>query len=93
MSTTSGSSAAAAVTASTPVDANQTETRFNFYIRSLGDEATNSSVGNAFADEVIKQFTEDMPIWEHKAYVERAPLIADDGPIRTVRQWAKQFYP
>ena len=80
------------VTASTPIDANQTETRFNFYIRSLGDEATNSSVGDAFADEVIKQFTEDMPIWEHKAHIVRPALADNDGPFIKFRRWYSQFY-
>ena len=33
------------VTGSTPIDAETTQVRFNFYVRSLGDEETNSSVG------------------------------------------------
>ena len=34
----------------------------------------------------------DVPIWEHKVYRERAPLVAGDGPINTIRKWARQFY-
>jgi nitrite reductase/ring-hydroxylating ferredoxin subunit len=80
------------VTASTPIESGQTETRFNFYVRSLGDEATNSSVGDAFAEEVIKQFTEDMPIWEHKAHLVRPALADNDGPFMKFRKWYAQFY-
>ena len=80
------------MTATTPIDPNQTQVRFNFYVRSLGDEATNSSVGEAFATEVIKQFTEDMPIWEHKAHLVRPALADNDGPFMKFRKWYGQFY-
>jgi phenylpropionate dioxygenase-like ring-hydroxylating dioxygenase large terminal subunit len=80
------------VTASTPIDVDQTQTRFNFYVRNLGDEATNSSVGEAFANEVIKQFTEDLPIWEHKAHLVRPALADTDGPFMKYRKWYAQFY-
>lgn len=80
------------VSASTPIDANQTETRFNFYVRSLGDDKVNSSVGEAFAAEVDKQFAEDMPIWEHKAHLVRPALADTDGPFMKFRKWYAQFY-
>jgi 3-ketosteroid 9alpha-monooxygenase subunit A len=80
------------VTASTPIDGETTHTRFNFYVRNLGDEATNSSVGAAFAAEVDKQFSEDMPIWEHKAHLVRPALIDNDGPFMKFRKWYSQFY-
>jgi phenylpropionate dioxygenase-like ring-hydroxylating dioxygenase large terminal subunit len=80
------------VSASTPIDANQTETRFHFYVRNLGDEKANSSVGDAFAAEVDKQFVEDMPIWEHKAHLVRPALADTDGPFMKFRKWYSQFY-
>lgn len=80
------------MTATTPIDEGQTQTRFNFYIRSLGDEATNSSVGEAFSNEVIKQFTEDIPIWVHKAHLSRPALADNDGPFIKYRKWYSQFY-
>ena len=80
------------VTASTPIDDSQTETRFHFYVRSLGDDAVNSSVGDAFAAEVDKQFAEDMPIWEHKAHLTRPALADNDGPFMKFRKWYAQFY-
>jgi phenylpropionate dioxygenase-like ring-hydroxylating dioxygenase large terminal subunit len=80
------------VTASTPIRSDQTETRFHFYVRNLGDEATNSTVGEAFAAEVDKQFIEDMPIWEHKAHLVRPALADTDGPFMKFRKWYSQFY-
>lgn len=80
------------VSASTPVDATTTQTRFNYYVRSVGDEKLNSSVGAAFAAEVDKQFMEDMPIWEHKAHLVRPALADNDGPFMKFRKWYSQFY-
>jgi nitrite reductase/ring-hydroxylating ferredoxin subunit len=80
------------VTASTPIRSDQTETRFHFYVRNLGDAATNSTVGQAFAAEVDKQFIEDMPIWEHKAHLVRPALADTDGPFMKFRKWYSQFY-
>jgi len=80
------------ISSSTPVDAENTETRFNFYVRSMGDEKMNSSVGAAFAAEVDRQFVEDMPIWEHKAHLVRPALADTDGPFMKFRKWYAQFY-
>lgn len=80
------------VTATTPIDAENSETRFNFYVRSLGDAATDSTVGEAFAAEVDRQFLEDVPIWEHKAHLVRPALADTDGPFMKFRRWYSQFY-
>jgi hypothetical protein len=80
------------VTSSTPIDGETTETRFDFYVRDLGDEATNSTVGHAFAQEVDRQFAEDTPIWEHKAHLVRPALADTDGPFMKFRKWYSQFY-
>lgn len=80
------------MSASTPIDAETTETRFDFYIRNLGDAATTSNVGKAFVAEVDKQFKEDTPIWEHKAHLVRPALADNDGPFMKFRKWYSQFY-
>jgi phenylpropionate dioxygenase-like ring-hydroxylating dioxygenase large terminal subunit len=80
------------VSTSTPIDSNSTETRFHFYVRNMGDEAMNSTVGDAFASEVDRQFLEDMPIWEHKAHLVRPALADNDGPFMKFRKWYAQFY-
>ncbi|RAY16259.1 (2Fe-2S)-binding protein [Actinomadura craniellae] len=43
-------------------------------------------------DAFIKGINEDIPIWEHKRYVDKPLLIKGDGPITEFRHWAKQFY-
>ena len=81
------------VTASTPDRrTRRTEARFDFYVRNLGDAATNSTVGRAFVAEVDKQFDEDTPIWEHKAHLVRPALADTDGPFMKFRKWYAQFY-
>ena len=66
--------------------------RFSFTVRKLGDDALNSSVGEAFVNEIDKQILEDTPIWEHKAYLARPALADTDGPFIKFRKWASQFY-
>ena len=76
----------------TPVSANSCEQRFSFRVRRFGDDATTSSVGDAFVAEVTQQIHEDLPIWRNKGYLTR-PLLADtDGPYLKFRKWASQFY-
>lgn len=79
------------LTATTPVDEEHIELRLLYLVQQDGTELTPAN--RARLDSTSENVARDVPIWEHKAYVERAPLIADDGPIRTIRQWAKQFYP
>lgn len=76
----------------TPIDANHCEMRFNFCVRKLGDDAINSTVGDAFVAEVSRQVQEDTPIWENKAYIARPALADTDGPFTRFRKWAAQFY-
>ena len=76
----------------TPIDDRHCHLRFNFMVRKLGDEATTSSVGDAFVAEIDRQVIEDRPIWEHKAYLPRPALADTDGPFMAFRRWASQFY-
>jgi phenylpropionate dioxygenase-like ring-hydroxylating dioxygenase large terminal subunit len=77
----------------TPIGPNKCHMRFSFTVRKLGDdEALNSSVGQAFVDEVHNQVLEDKPIWENKAHLVRPALADTDGPFMKFRNWAGQFY-
>ncbi len=77
----------------TPIDETRCHMRFNFTVRKLGDDAAlNSSVGQAFVDEIHKQVQEDKPIWENKAHLVRPALADTDGPVMKFRKWAAQFY-
>jgi nitrite reductase/ring-hydroxylating ferredoxin subunit len=42
--------------------------------------------------DIRADFANDIPIWEHKDYLERPLLCAGDGPIMQIRKWARQFY-
>ncbi len=76
----------------TPVTANTCEQRFSFRVKRLGDDATTTSVGDAFVAEISQQITEDLPIWKNKGYIVRPALADTDGPYMQFRKWASQFY-
>ncbi len=76
----------------TPVTSDTCEQRFSFRVRRLGDDATTSSVGEAFVAEISQQIIEDLPIWKNKGYVSRPALADTDGPYMQFRKWASQFY-
>ena len=76
-----------------PISDSACHMRFSFTVRKLGDDdALNSSVGQAFVDEIHKQVQEDKPIWENKAHLVRPALADSDGPFMKFRRWASQFY-
>jgi nitrite reductase/ring-hydroxylating ferredoxin subunit len=81
------------LTATTPVDDEYVELRLLFLVRDEIGIGTLSAAGRAMVDATVENTSRDVPIWEHKIYIERAPLVADDGPISELRKWAKQFYP
>lgn len=35
---------------------------------------------------------QDVPLWEHKRYLDAPALAVGDGPIGLYRRWARQFY-
>ncbi len=76
----------------TPIDRERCQVRFNFKVRKLADDRSTSSVGDAFVNEVCKQFEEDRPIWENKAFVPRPALADTDPPYLKFRKWYSQFY-
>ena len=81
------------LTATTPIDDEHVELRLLFLARDDAGTGALSPAGRAMIDATTANTARDVPIWEHKVYVERAPLVPDDGPIRELRKWARQFYP
>jgi len=81
------------LTATTPIDDERVELRLLFLGRDDTDTGRMSAAGRAMVDATVENTSRDVPIWEHKIYIERAPLVPDDGPIRELRKWARQFYP
>ncbi len=80
------------LTSGTPIDDERVHMHLAFTVRKLPDSDSTKGLGKAFIDEIERQFGQDIPIWENKIHHERPVLCDGDGPIATVRQWAKQFY-
>lgn len=76
----------------TPIDDERTEVTLSFSMRRLADEAATESISELNAQVTNLQFTQDVPIWEHKVYRERPMLTAVDGPVARYRRWFRQFY-
>jgi 3-ketosteroid 9alpha-monooxygenase subunit A len=41
---------------------------------------------------VRRDLADEIAVLEHKRYLERPVIVADDGPIMKVRRWCRQFY-
>jgi nitrite reductase/ring-hydroxylating ferredoxin subunit len=76
----------------TPVDADVLDVRFSFTLDSASGASAERGVGKAIIADILQQFVEDIPIWEHKRYREQPLLCDGDGPIPRYRTWAAQFY-
>jgi len=76
----------------TPVDDEITEITIHFSMKALGDDQATASVAELNAKVTNLQFTQDIPIWEHKVYRQRPVLTKVDGPIAQYRRWFRQFY-
>jgi nitrite reductase/ring-hydroxylating ferredoxin subunit len=76
----------------TPIEADQLDVRFSFTLDAASGASLERGVGKAIIADILKQFVEDIPIWENKRY-RTQPLLCDgDGPIPRYRGWAAQFY-
>jgi len=76
---------------STPVDEEHLQLRFVFaQPKDLNDG--QKMLASAAQLEVIRQVEQDIPIWEHKKYLENPILCDGDGPIHQYRKWFRQFY-
>ena len=74
----------------TPIDATSLHVRFVF-TQAKSDE--DNGIAKGLIRDIVKQFEEDKPIWEHKRY-RPLPILCDgDGPIARFRKWFGQFYP
>ena len=77
----------------TPIDDELTEIGLHFSMRRLADEAATESISELNDQVTNLQFSQDVPIWEHKVYRERPILTKVDGPVARYRRWFRQFYP
>jgi len=84
------------ISAITPVDESTADVRFMVYIgRAPGKDPTRAEQKAAeFGREVIRQFEQDVEIWQHQRYSDPPALATDEYKgFTAIRKWAKQFYP
>jgi len=75
-----------------PLDEETTDVSFAYSLHNAAGAAAAQGVGAAIIRDLEKQFGQDRPIWEHKAYHPRPLLCDGDGPFRVYRQWMQQFF-
>ena len=75
-----------------PIDEDKVQVRFGFKQPLVDGKAQQGGVNAAIIRDIVQQFEEDKPIWEHKIY-RPLPILCDgDGPIAKFRKWYSQFY-
>jgi len=62
-------------------------------LRAVPGRALSAMVARALFEAFARATHQDVPIWEHKRFLERPALAKGDGPIALYRRWARQFYP
>jgi nitrite reductase/ring-hydroxylating ferredoxin subunit len=77
---------------STPIDDETTLVTFLFTLKNPDADAHTARVARAFVDSVSREIGQDIPIWEHKAYVTAPALAPSEKPIMEYRRWYSQFY-
>lgn len=80
------------LTATTPIDDQYVDLRLLFLVNEGPGATEISPQSKAMVDAIAENTGRDVPIWEHKVYRERAPLVRGDGPINELRRWARQFH-
>ena len=79
------------VNTAVPIDDDYTDVSFAYTIERAQGADADHGVGEAIIRDLEKQMAQDIPIWEHKRYLERPVLCDGDGPIATYRRWYAQF--
>jgi phenylpropionate dioxygenase-like ring-hydroxylating dioxygenase large terminal subunit len=88
-----GRGSKAYLTTMTPIDPESVEVRFAMMVcRSTEDDPTGE-IGLASIDGSLAAFEQDIPIWEHKRFIERPVLCDGDNGVARFRVWSRQFYP
>jgi 3-ketosteroid 9alpha-monooxygenase subunit A len=78
--------------ATTPLDDEHCELTLAVLIRDPQPAGQLSASGRAHVEALFAQVDQDVPIFEHKVYRPKPPLVEADGPIPLLRRWAMQFY-
>lgn len=75
----------------TPIDDQRIHLRFSFTLPRAQSEM-NEVFAEATRDNIAQGVEQDIPIWNHKRYVDNPILCDGDGPIAKYRKWFSQFY-
>jgi phenylpropionate dioxygenase-like ring-hydroxylating dioxygenase large terminal subunit len=75
----------------TPIDEQSIHLRFNFTLPRAQTDL-NQVFADATRNNIVRGVEQDIPIWNHKRYVEDPILCDGDGPIAKYRKWFSQFY-
>lgn len=75
----------------TAIDATTTHMRWQFYHPPEISEG-KMRVTKARMRDLVKQVTQDIPIWENKRYTPEPMLVEGDGPILAYRKQYARFY-
>jgi 3-ketosteroid 9alpha-monooxygenase subunit A len=88
------------ISAITPVDECTSDVRFIVYIGRTPGKGAGAGLEKAqakaqeFGREVIRQFEQDVEIWQHQRYSDPPALATSEYEgFTAIRKWAKQFYP
>jgi phenylpropionate dioxygenase-like ring-hydroxylating dioxygenase large terminal subunit len=77
---------------STPIDDETTLVTFLFTLKNPDADEHTARVARAFVDSVSREIGQDIPIWEHKAYMPAPALAPSEKPIMEYRRWYSRFY-
>ncbi len=75
----------------TPIERDRLVLRFACSVPKSQVES-RGRLSQAIIQNAFDQVEQDIPIWEHKKYLERPVLCDGDGPIADYRRWFGQFY-
>jgi phenylpropionate dioxygenase-like ring-hydroxylating dioxygenase large terminal subunit len=75
-----------------PIEMNRTSVRLDILLKAEEAAAFGEQGIRAIGKEVIRQFNQDLTIWNRKRYEPRPLLAEGDGPIAQFRRWYSQFY-
>jgi 3-ketosteroid 9alpha-monooxygenase subunit A len=74
-----------------PIDSERVELHFAFTQPKNATEQQRA-IAKMMIASIVYQAGQDIPIWEHKTYLENPVLCDGDGPIHQHRKWFRQFY-
>ncbi|PCJ44479.1 MAG: (2Fe-2S)-binding protein [Moraxellaceae bacterium] len=90
-STKIGKAESIVIASMTPIDEENIVYRFAILSKKSVNLFARLVITKFMEREIIRQFEQDIVIWENKKYLDKPMLCKDDGDIRKVRKWYAQF--